>query len=135
MGTQAVVRKKQGMKWKNDGLNFVPTVQSTYEANLADGLTRKVIFRQCNLPFFPIIIGDVCKHGPMPDVNSTLKVKVNTNSGNIECGCNFRSEHSIPCLYAIALIHAVGLNSAEPLWLDSGLTIDSYINKYNASPV
>ena len=80
MGTQAVVRKKQGMKWKNDGLNFVPTVQSTYEAHLADGLTRQVIIRQCNFPFSPIILGDVCKPGPVPDANSMLKVNINTNS-------------------------------------------------------
>ena len=129
MGSQAVLRKNQGMKQKNDELNFIPSVQSTYEANLADDLTQQVIFRQCNLPFSPIIVGDVCKRGPMPGVNSILKVKVNANSGNIECGCNFGSEHSIPCLYAIALIHVIDLKSAEPLWLDSGSTIDSYINK------
>ena len=29
MGTQAVVRKKQGMKWKNNELNFVPTVHTS----------------------------------------------------------------------------------------------------------
>jgi len=123
------------MKWKNNGLNFVPTVQSTYEANLADGLTRQVIIRQCNLPLSPIVLGDVCKPGPVPDVNSILKVKIDTNSGNIEWRCNFEGEYCIPCLHAIALIHAVGLNTAEPLWFDSGLTVDSYINEYDASPV
>lgn len=135
MGSQAVVRKNQGMKWKNDGLNFVPTVQSSYEANLADGLTRQVIIRQCNLSFSPIVVGDVCKPGPVPDINSMLKVEIRTDSGKIKCGCNFRVEHGIPCLHAIALIHAVGLNSAEPLWFDSGLTVDSYINEYDASPI
>ena len=33
MGSQAVLRKNQGMTWKNDGLNLIPSAQSPYEAH------------------------------------------------------------------------------------------------------
>ena len=132
---QTVHRKNLGKKWKEQGHIFVPKVVERYQANLADGLTRQVILRQHDLSASSIVIGDVCKPGPVPDVNSMLTVQVNVNNGMICCGCNFTKEYGIPCLHAIALIHAIGLNSFDPLFFDVGLTVEAYIKEYNYSPV
>ena len=64
-----------------------------YEANLAHGLTRQVILRQHDLSISSIVMGDVCKPDPIPDVNSMLTAQ-DANNGLICYG--------IPDLHAIA---------------------------------
>ena len=88
-----------------------------YEAYLADGLTRQVILHQHDLFASSIVVGDICKPGPIPDIKSMLTVQVNINNGIICCGCKFMTEYGITCLHAIALIYAIGLNSFDLLFL------------------
>ena len=69
------------------------------------------------------------------NVNSMLTVVINTATGKIECGCCYHEEMGIPCVHAIAVIRAIGRNPVDPIWFDSGLTVDSYISEYAAIPV
>ena len=132
---QTAQRKQQGIKWKSEGLSIVPEVKKLFDENLIDGLTRRVLVLRPPSQENPVAVADVARAGMRINVNSTLKVMVNTATGNIECGCCYYEEMGIPCSHAIAVIRAIGGHPTDPIWFDPGLTVDSYISEYAATPV
>ena len=126
-------RKQQCMKWRDEGMKIVPTANDDFHSNLTKGRTRDVIVQKCPSPNNPLATVDV-SCGPL-NVNSMLTVTVNISTGKIVCGCWYREEIGIPCVHAIAALRAIGENSADQNWFDTGLTVEAYISEYVTQPV
>ena len=131
---QTVHRKQQGMKWKEEGLKIVPHAQETYMTNLTEGLMRQTVVIKYPSENDPLAQVDVSS-GSVLNVNSTTLVTLNILTGGIVCDCRFHEEWGVPCVHAVAAIRAIDQNSADLLWFDNGLSIDSYIREYSATPV
>ena len=134
---QTVRRKQQGMKWKEQGLKIVPHAQETYTANLTEGLMRQTTVLKYPSENDPLAQVDVSSGSVLNanSANSTLLITLNILTGGIVCRCRFREEWGVRCVHAVAAIRAIGHNSADLLWFDKGLSIDSYIREYSAIPV